>query len=153
MRLALLQNAWNLPVLINPTLIAGDPARSGQFCGTPICQEGDVSSFCQSPNSQTGYPGYGCYNVDGPNVNSPTTGTQMFKNNCQSSYSYATDNTNTVFACPTNSAYEIVFCPWGSKLLRKRTPVLLVPTRVNASSLALYWSWLKVFVSIGRWAL
>ncbi|CAM6051300.1 unnamed protein product [Sphagnum compactum] len=103
-------NAYNLPLLINPTTIAPPGQRQGLQCGTPICSIGNIYSFCQSPNFLTGAVGYGCYNVDGPGP-VPTPGTEQFANACPDAYSYSKDDANHVYACPTGSNYEVVFCP------------------------------------------
>jgi len=103
-------NAYNLPLLINPTTIAPPGQRHGLECGTPICSIGNIVSFCQSPNSLTGGFGFGCYNVDGPGPVA-TPGTEHFANACPDAYSYSNDNANHVYGCPTGSNYEVVFCP------------------------------------------
>jgi hypothetical protein len=103
-------NAYNLPLLINPTTIAPPGQRRGLECGTPICSIGNIASFCRSPNFQTGPTGFGCYNVDGPGPVA-TAGTEEFANACPHAYSYSNDNANHVYGCPTGSNYEVVFCP------------------------------------------
>jgi hypothetical protein len=103
-------DGYNLPLLVNPTFIARGGQRSGLHCGTPICNIPNINQVCGSPNYYTGYPAYGCKNVDGGGT-SATQGTQFFKNPCQSSYSYSSDNNNVVYACETGSNYEVVFCP------------------------------------------
>ncbi|KAG0586748.1 hypothetical protein KC19_2G114000 [Ceratodon purpureus] len=105
-------NAYNLPLMINPTNTNGDTI-SGSHCGTLSCTINNLNSFCQAPNRLTGTPGNGCYNVDGPG-NNPTAGTQAFKNACPSSYAYSKDDTGNppvVYACKAGSDYEVVFCP------------------------------------------
>ncbi|KAG0623197.1 hypothetical protein M758_3G155700 [Ceratodon purpureus] len=105
-------NAYNLPLMINPTNTNGD-TRSGSHCGTLTCTIPDLNSFCQAPNRLTGGPGNGCYNTNGTGDFS-TAGTQAFKNACPSSYSYSKDDTNNppvVYACKAGSDYEVVFCP------------------------------------------
>lgn len=108
------QNAYNLPLMINPTFIADGGSPDGLHCGTPSCTISDLASFCQAPNTLTGAPGNGCYNTDGTG-DVATAGTMAFKNACPSSYSYSKDDVNTnpgvVYGCNLGSNYEVVFCP------------------------------------------
>jgi hypothetical protein len=108
-------DAYNLPMRMNPTQIAGGGSPSGTHCGTIICSIGDLNGFCKSPNYQTGYPGYGCKNKDGPGQ-SATDGTRAFKNQCPNAYSYSKDDKDVVYGCQTGSNYEVVFCPYGSTI-------------------------------------
>lgn len=106
-------NAYNLPLEIHPTEIAGGGQVDGLHCGSPSCTIPDLNSFCQPPNSLTGAPGDGCKNTDGPG-NVATGGTIAFKNVCPSSYSYSQDDKNqpgVVYGCNIGSNYEVVFCP------------------------------------------
>lgn len=111
----MLQDAYNLPMRMNPTQIAGGGSPSGTHCGTIICSIGDLNGFCKSPNYQTGYPGYGCKNANGPGQ-SATDGTRAFKSRCPNAYSYSKDDANVVYGCQTGSNYEVVFCPYGSTI-------------------------------------
>ncbi|XP_024400323.1 pathogenesis-related protein R minor form [Physcomitrium patens] len=106
-------DAYNLPMRMAPTQIAGGGSPSGTHCGTIICAINDLIGFCNGRNRLTGPPGNGCKNVDGPGLN-PTDGTRAFKNRCPTSYSYSKDDAGTVFGCNTGSNYEVVFCPYGS---------------------------------------
>jgi hypothetical protein len=109
------QEAYNLPLMINPTFIADGGVQDGLHCGTPSCTIPDLNSFCQAPNYLTGGPGNGCKNADGPG-NTATDGTRAFKNACPSSYSFSQDDRNAnpgvVYGCNLGSNYEVVFCPW-----------------------------------------
>ncbi len=96
-----LQNAYNLGITIN--------SQGINSCPSPSCSISNITNFCQAPNTLTGPLGDGCYNTDGPNVTSPTSGTLAFANACPDAISYTTDTTGKVFACPTGSDYEIVF--------------------------------------------
>jgi hypothetical protein len=101
-------NAYNLALMIAPT----SPVQSsGTTCGSPSCTIDNLSSFCQPPNTPTGAPGNGCYNVQGPNTGSPTSGTTPFDNACPEAISYTTDTGGKVYGCPTGTNYEVVFCP------------------------------------------
>lgn len=102
--------AYNLPLEIHPTVIAGGGQPDGLHCGSPSCTIPNLSSFCQAPNYLTGPPGDGCKNADGPGTVA-TDGTRAFKNACPSSYSYSQDDANDVYACNLGSDYEVVFCP------------------------------------------
>lgn len=106
-------DAYNLPMRVAPTQIAGGGSPSGTHCGTIVCAIYDLENFCKAPNFLTGPPGDGCKNANGPGQN-PTDGTRAFKSRCPTSYSYSTDNANTVFGCETGSNYEVVYCPSGS---------------------------------------
>lgn len=108
-----LVNAYNLPMAVGPTTIAGGGSPNGASCGTISCTINNLSSFCQAPNTLTGNPGDGCYNTDGPG-NVPTPGTEAFKNACPNAYSYSKDDTNNppvVYTCAIGSDYQVVFCP------------------------------------------
>jgi hypothetical protein len=102
-------NAYNLPLKIAPT----SPVQSsGTTCGSPSCTINNLNSFCQSPNTLTGGPGDGCYNVDGPPTTAgPTSGTTPFANACPEAISYSTDTGGKVYGCQTGTNYEVVFCP------------------------------------------
>jgi len=102
-------NAYNLPLEISPTQIAGGGQPNGHFCGSPSCTIPNLGGFCQSPNSLTGPPADGCINKDGPGT-VPTSGTIAFHNACPNAFSYSQDNQAT-YACSTGSNYEVVFCP------------------------------------------
>ena len=106
------QDAYNLPMRVAPTQIAGGGHPSGNHCGTIICAINDLNSFCRPPNFLTGGPGNGCKNVNGPG-NNPTDGTRQFKARCPTSYSYSKDDDGVVFGCETGNNYEVVFCPFG----------------------------------------
>jgi hypothetical protein len=95
-------NAYNLGITINPQGI--------NSCPSPSCSIPNITNFCQAPNTLTGPLGDGCYNTDGQNVTSPTNGTMAFAIACPDALSYTTDTTGKVFACPTGSNYEVVFC-------------------------------------------
>lgn len=41
----------------------------------------------------------------------PTSGTEAFDTACPEAISYSNDTTGKVYACPTGSNYEVVFCP------------------------------------------
>lgn len=105
--------AYNLPMRVAPTEIAGGGSASGFHCGTILCDINDLNNFCQGPNFLTGSPGDGCKNRDGPGLQ-PTDGTRAFKSRCPTSYSYSKDDATSTFACETGSNYEVVFCPTGS---------------------------------------
>ncbi|CAM6047960.1 unnamed protein product [Sphagnum compactum] len=101
-------NAYNLPLEIAPT---SPVTVSGTTCGSPSCRINNLNSFCQPPNTLTGAPGDGCYNVDGPNTGSPTPGTTPFANACPEAISYTSDTGGKVYGCATGTNYEVVFCP------------------------------------------
>lgn len=102
-------NAYNLALQIAATDPPVQP--SGTTCGSPSCTINNLNSFCQPPNTLTSAPGEGCYNVDGPPSDSPTSGTTPFHNACPEAISYSTDTGGTVYGCPTGTNYEVVFCP------------------------------------------
>jgi len=105
-------DAYNLPMKIAPTFIAGGGSPSGFHCGTPVCVINDLNNFCKGPNFLTGAPGDGCKNANGPGVQA-TDGTRAFRSRCPTSYSYSKDDAS-VYGCETGSNYEVVFCPSGS---------------------------------------
>ncbi|KAG0608267.1 hypothetical protein M758_8G092700 [Ceratodon purpureus] len=105
-------NAYNLPMRIAVTQIAGGGTPSGAHCTSIVCNipYNDLPTFCKAPNKLTGAPGNGCYNTDGTG-NVATDGTRAFKARCPSSYSYSKDDVGAVFNCNTGSNYQVVFCP------------------------------------------
>jgi len=106
-------DAFNLPMRVAPTQIAGGGRPSGTHCGTIVCVINNLKDFCKKPNFLTGPPGQGCKNANGPGQQA-TDGTRAFRNKCPSSYSYSKDDQGSVFGCETGSNYEVVFCPTGT---------------------------------------
>eukprot|EP00246_Nothoceros_aenigmaticus_P005380 TRINITY_DN17405_c0_g1_i1.p1 TRINITY_DN17405_c0_g1~~TRINITY_DN17405_c0_g1_i1.p1 ORF type:complete len:230 (+),score=15.64 TRINITY_DN17405_c0_g1_i1:57-746(+) len=106
-------NAYTIPMLINPTSIAGGGTRSGMKCGSPGCTISNIPSFCKGNNQLVSHPtgAYSCINTDGTAGKSATSNTNLFKQACPSVYSYSTDHATSLYTCPTGSNYEIVFCP------------------------------------------
>jgi len=109
-----LQNAYNIPALINPTRTAGGEAHTaGTTCGTPVCKAYDLPTWCKAPN-YIGQADNACINVDGgvsPPTNKPSDGTRQIKAKYPDAISYPPDTTGTVHNCATGSDYEVVFCP------------------------------------------
>lgn len=104
-------NAYNLGMEMTVTSIAGGATPGGTTCEPITCSiSGDLSSFCQPPNTATGDPGDGCYNTDGPG-NGPTSGTMQFAAVCPNAITYSTDTNGKVYGCPTTSNYSVIFCP------------------------------------------
>jgi len=105
---AMLQNAYNIPTLINPTKLAHGAKRAGHECGTPACIVHNINSFCKPPNSIVGAD-KACINRDGPGMSS-TLGTRAFKTACPDAYSYSQDDSSSTYGCKSGSDYEVVFC-------------------------------------------
>uniref|UniRef100_A0A7I3Z635 Thaumatin-like protein n=1 Tax=Physcomitrium patens TaxID=3218 RepID=A0A7I3Z635_PHYPA len=107
------QNAYNLPLMINPTFTNGG-VRRGLHWGSPRFYIPFLDSFCKPPNRHTGPPGKGCINVVGPTTPRPTP-SKAFKRACPSSYSYTLDDRNAnpgvMYGCNVGSNYEVDFCP------------------------------------------
>ena len=93
-----LQNAYNLPAKIQP---------SNSGCKAVECNPASISSFCKSPNVNSGTF---CTNTDGPGK-SATAGTKAFKSVCPDAYSYSTDDATSTFTCPTGGDYTFTYCP------------------------------------------
>uniref|UniRef100_A0A7I4ECR3 Thaumatin-like protein n=1 Tax=Physcomitrium patens TaxID=3218 RepID=A0A7I4ECR3_PHYPA len=106
-------NAYNLPLMINPTFTNGG-VRRGLHWGSPRFYIPFLDSFCKPPNRHTGPPGKGCINVVGPTTPRPTP-SKAFKRACPSSYSYTLDDRNAnpgvMYGCNVGSNYEVDFCP------------------------------------------
>jgi hypothetical protein len=104
-----MQNAYNEPVMINPTTLANGDTRSDLECGTPQCTISDINSVCTMDNVFAG-PDNACINTDGPGtVDTPSI--DLFRNACPEAYVQSNDNTNVVYACNTGSNYDAIFCP------------------------------------------
>ncbi|KAL2645299.1 hypothetical protein R1flu_012886 [Riccia fluitans] len=103
--------AYTLPMKIRPT----NPSRppSGRQCGSPQCIINNIPAFCQGNNKLIQFPtgAYVCQNTDGLAQRGPTDGTRVFKNACPDAYSYNFDDATSVYACPTGTNYEVIFCP------------------------------------------
>jgi hypothetical protein len=103
-------NAYNEAIGISLTSIVSGDSAGTQHCVPISCTIGDLSSFCQAPNTLTGDPGDGCYNHDGTGAVA-TSGTEQFKNACPDAYSYSKDDQTSTFTCGTGSNYGVTFCP------------------------------------------
>ncbi|KAG5234615.1 G-type lectin S-receptor serine/threonine-protein kinase [Salix suchowensis] len=109
-------DGFNLPLLVVP---------SGQNCSSTGCI-GDVIESCPPELEFTiagkrvgcvsaclafNMPIYCCLgNYSSPNTCKPTEYSIFFKNLCPQSYSYAYDDTNATYTCPSTD-YQIIFCP------------------------------------------
>jgi hypothetical protein len=105
-------DAYTIPLMINPTNIAGGRPRQGFQCGTPSCTISNIRGFCTGGNQLVQHPSGSltCRNVDGPgNVATPKT--RRFKDACPTSYSYSKDDATSTYACSSGTDYEVVFCP------------------------------------------
>ncbi|BBN03560.1 protein MpPR5b [Marchantia polymorpha subsp. ruderalis] len=103
--------AFTLPMMIRPTNPSQQP--SGRQCGSPKCIINDIRGFCKGNNKLIQFPtgALVCQNTDGLAERGPTDGTRIFKNACPDAYSYNFDDDTSVFACPTGTNYEVIFCP------------------------------------------
>ncbi|KAB5533673.1 hypothetical protein DKX38_016759 [Salix brachista] len=116
-----LVDGFNLPLLVVP---------SGQNCSSTGCI-GDVIESCPpelefttgTEGKRVGCKGacdafnmpiYCCVgNYSSPNTCKPTEYSIFFKNLCPQSYSYAYDDANATYTCPSTD-YQIIFCPGKS---------------------------------------
>ncbi|KAL3698722.1 hypothetical protein R1sor_012798 [Riccia sorocarpa] len=103
--------AFTLSMKIRPTNPSQQP--SDRQCGSPQCIINDIPGFCKGNNKLIPFPtgAYVCQNTDGLAQQGPTDGTRVFKNACPNAYSYNNDGATSVYACPTGTNYEVIFCP------------------------------------------
>ncbi|BBN03557.1 hypothetical protein MPTK1_2g24450 [Marchantia polymorpha subsp. ruderalis] len=103
--------AFTLSMRIRPTNPANTP--NGRSCGSPQCIINNIPSFCTGNNKLITWPtgAYTCQNTDGLAERGPTDGTRVFKNACPNAYSYNYDDATSVYACPTGTNYEVIWCP------------------------------------------
>lgn len=104
----MIQNAFNLNAMIQPTTLANGDVANRLECGTIKCDIPNVDSVCTLDNIKQ--PGGECINKDGPGlVNTP--GIDLFQKACSNVYVQSNDSAGNVFSCNTGTLYDVVFCP------------------------------------------
>ncbi|KAK4429394.1 Thaumatin-like protein 1 [Sesamum alatum] len=110
-----LVDGYNLPMIIQP--VGGSGACGSTGCVTDVnrmcpneLRAGDGQG-CKSACEAFGNPEYCCRGAYGsPNTCRPSVYSEMFKNACPRSYSYAFDDATSTFTC-SGADYTITFCP------------------------------------------
>ena len=71
---------------------------------------------CRSACEAFGKPEFCCSgSFANPNTCKPSSFSQLFKNACPRSYSYAYDDSTSTFTCSGGTSYLIVFCPTSAR--------------------------------------
>ncbi|XP_051139312.1 thaumatin-like protein 1 [Andrographis paniculata] len=111
-----LVDGYNLPMVIEPggggsgaCGLTGCVADLNRMCPNEL-RAGDGQG-CKSACGAFGLPEYCCREEYGsPATCRPSAYSEMFKNACPRSYSYAFDDATSTFTC-TGSDYTLIFCP------------------------------------------
>ncbi|XP_075514638.1 thaumatin-like protein 1 [Primulina tabacum] len=110
-----LVDGYNLPVMVDVSGGSGQCESTGcvedlnKLC--PAELRTDDGGACRSACDAYGKPEYCCRGEYGsPSTCKPSAYSQMFKNACPKSYSYAYDDPTSTFTC-TAADYLITFCP------------------------------------------
>ncbi|KAK6115197.1 hypothetical protein DH2020_007466 [Rehmannia glutinosa] len=110
-----LVDGYNLPMIVQP--VGGSGACGLTGCVTDLNRKcpnelraGDGQG-CKSACEAFGNPEYCCSGAYGsPDTCRPSVYSEMFKNACPRSYSYAYDDATSIFTC-SGADYTITFCP------------------------------------------
>ncbi|XP_050229930.1 thaumatin-like protein 1 [Mercurialis annua] len=110
-----LVDGYNLPMLVEVNGGSGQCASTGcvtdlnRKCPAELRVEG--GNACRSACEAFGTPEYCCSGeYSSPTVCKPSSYSEVFKNACPKSYSYAFDDASSTFTC-TGADYTITFCP------------------------------------------
>lgn len=110
-----LVDGYNLPVMVDVSGGSGQCKSTGcvedlnRLC--PAELRTDDGGACRSACDAYGTPEYCCKGEYGsPATCKPSAYSQVFKNACPKSYSYAYDDATSTFTC-TSADYLITFCP------------------------------------------
>ncbi|KAL0396141.1 UNVERIFIED_CONTAM: Thaumatin-like protein 1 [Sesamum calycinum] len=110
-----LVDGYNLPLMVDVRGGSGQCASTGcledlnQRCPAELRTEG--GGACRSACDAFNTPEYCCKGEYGsPSTCKPSMYSQLFKNACPKSYSYAYDDATSTFTC-TAADYVITFCP------------------------------------------
>ncbi|KAI4389979.1 hypothetical protein MLD38_002138 [Melastoma candidum] len=120
-----LVDGYNLPMVVQPSGGVGTCLSTGcisdlnRKCPSELrVGSGDG---CRSACEAFGTPEYCCSGAYGsPDTCKPSVYSQMFKEMCPRSYSYAYDDATSTFTC-SQSDYTITFCPSVSSSLKSAT--------------------------------
>ncbi|KAL8514739.1 hypothetical protein ACS0TY_013718 [Phlomoides rotata] len=116
-----LVDGYNLPMIVEP--VGGSGACGSTGCATDLNQmcpnelrAGDGQA-CKSACEAFGSPEYCCSGAYGsPSTCRPSVYSEIFKNACPRSYSYAYDDATSTFTC-NGADYTITFCPIRTRYL------------------------------------
>ncbi|XP_045823953.1 thaumatin-like protein 1 [Trifolium pratense] len=110
-----LVDGYNLPMIVEGSGGSGMCESTG--CTSDLNQQcpaelrASDGSACKSACEAFGSPEYCCSGAYGsPDTCKPSIYSQMFKNACPRSYSYAYDDATSTFTC-TAADYTVTFCP------------------------------------------
>nr|GME20117.1 thaumatin-like protein 1 [Ipomoea batatas] len=133
-----LVDGYNLPMQVEA--IGGSGACGSTGCAADvnrICpkelRSGDGLA-CRSACDAFGNPEYCCSGAYGsPSTCQPSMYSQMFKNACPRSYSYAYDDATSTFTC-SGADYRITFCPSTTSGQQKSSSSLPAPAGASSAS-------------------
>ncbi|KAJ9146961.1 hypothetical protein P3X46_029173 [Hevea brasiliensis] len=135
-----LVDGYNLPMVVEVNGGSGACATTGcvtdlnRKCPNELKVEGGAA--CRSACDAFGNPEYCCsgaYNT--PSTCKPSTYSEMFKNACPKSYSYAFDDASSTFTC-TGADYTVTFCPHLPSLKSARDPSPMATGTEGGGSMA-----------------
>jgi hypothetical protein len=96
--------------------VPGGLLGADSLCGSPVCAA-NLNENCPAAWQEKDSHGnvIGCEN----GMSGPSAGTQYFKNGCPTSYSWSSDDPQSLFRCPSagqnagvgSKDYEIIYCP------------------------------------------
>nr|GMD93811.1 thaumatin-like protein 1 [Ipomoea batatas] len=133
-----LVDGYNLPMQVEA--VGGSGACGSTGCAADvnrICpkelRSGDGLA-CRSACDAFGNPEYCCSGAYGsPSTCQPSMYSQMFKNACPRSYSYAYDDATSTFTC-SGADYRITFCPSTTSGQQKSSSSLPAPAGASSAS-------------------
>lgn len=125
-----LVDGYNLPMVVESSG-AGCPTTGcvtdlNQVC--PAELRVGAGEACRSACEAFGKPEYCCSGAfASPATCRPSVYSQMFKNACPRSYSYAYDDPTSTFTCSGPADYTITFCPDSSPSKKSATATAATP--------------------------
>lgn len=108
-----LVDGYNLPVVIEGVncAAAGCAADVNRMC-PPELRVGEAAVACRSACNAFGGEEFCCSGEFAtPAKCRPTAYSEVFKSACPDSYSYAYDDTSSIFTCAAAGEYAVTFCP------------------------------------------
>ncbi|PIN17296.1 hypothetical protein CDL12_10043 [Handroanthus impetiginosus] len=153
-----LVDGYNLPMIVEPVSGSGACGLTGcltdlnRMCPNEL-RAGDGQA-CKSACEAFGSDEYCCSGAFGsPAACRPSTYSEMFKNACPRSYSYAYDDASSTFTC-SGADYKITFCPSLTSQKSSQDPPSAAAAGTAAGSDSQppeddFLSWLPNFVSEG----
>ncbi|THU73455.1 hypothetical protein C4D60_Mb04t23030 [Musa balbisiana] len=126
-----LVDGYNLPMVVEAS--AGACAATGcvvdlnRMCPAELRAAGGEA--CRSACEAFGTPEYCCSGAfASPATCQPSAYSQMFKEACPKSYSYAFDDPTSTFTCAGGADYTITFCPESAPRYHPKLPFCMTAT-------------------------